>query len=343
MGSKSWKETRELASDTGKAHQQQQHSTTQHATNKYEQVSMMRHSSAQVANTRRVAVTTTLAAGLMYLLSTTTPAAFAFQNTNTGVVLLPAVVRRNQPPTTFSSGSSSSPSPSSLLRLRMSSTVLEAPSTKSTTAGTILAPGRPQKKTEGIVHEDENEENIVVLQNEPPSLSTIRKTMLPKAVFDIDTKTSLFYFAVDLLAVVTSMGMLKTVVTSSFFQASPLLVQILLAAPLQTLTGFAMWCMWCIGHDAGHGTVISVTPFVPWQKSHRRHHMHHNHIEKDYSHQWFIREEADDLHPLIKLSYKTRNFQLPILYFVYLVLGVPDGGHFFFVRSHVGCRITESS
>merc|ERR1711865_629183 len=235
-----------------------------------------------------------------------------------------------------------------------------------TTAGTILAPVRPQKKTEGIVHEDddenndENEENIVVLQNEPPSLSTIRKTMLPKAVFDIDTKTSLFYFAVDLLAVVTSMGLLKTVVTSSVFQASPLLVQILLAAPLQTLTGFAMWCMWCIGHDAGHGTVsktkwinrvvgeiahsvISVTPFVPWQKSHRRHHMHHNHIEKDYSHQWFIREEADDLHPLIKLSYKTRNFQLPILYFVYLVLGVPDGGHFFFVRSHVGCRITESS
>merc|ERR1711865_757039 len=321
--SKSWKETRELASDTGKAHQQQQHNTTQHATNKYEQVSMMRHSSAQVANTRRVAMTTTLAAGLMYLLSTTTPAAFAFQNTNTGVVLLPS-------------------SPPSLLRLRMSSTVLEAPSTKSTTAGTILAPVRPQKKTEGIVHEDENEENIVVLQNEPPSLSTIRKTMLPKAVFDIDTKTSLFYFAVDLLAVVASMGLLKTVVTSSVFQASPLLGQILLAAPLQTLTGFAMWCMWCIGHDAGHGTVsktkwinrvvgeiahsvISVTPFVPWQKSHRRHHMHHNHIEKDYSHQWFIREEADDLHPLIKLSYKTRNFQLPILYFVYLVLGVPDG------------------
>lgn len=183
-----------------------------------------------------VAVTTTLAA-VLYLLSTTTPAAFAFQNTNTGVVLLPAVVRRNQPPTTFSSGTSSSSSPSSLLRLRMSSTVLEAPSTNSTTAGTILAPGRPQKKTEGIVHEDENEENIVVLQNEPPSLSTIRKTMLPKAVFDIDTKTSLFYFAVDLLAVVTSMGLLKTVVTSSVFQASPLLVQILLAAPLQTLTG----------------------------------------------------------------------------------------------------------
>ena len=129
-----------------------------------------------------------------------------------------------------------------------------------------------------------------------------------------------------------------------------------------------MWCMWCIGHDAGHGTVsktkwinrvvgeiahsvISVTPFVPWQKSHRRHHMHHNHLEKDYSHQWFIREDADDLHPLIKLSYKTRNLQLPILYFVYLVLGVPDGGHFFLygrmwdaeLRSQVRAAMVDAS
>merc|ERR1719253_1170987 len=108
-----------------------------------------------------------------------------------------------------------------------------------------------------------------------------------------------------------------------------------------------MWCMWCIGHDAGHGTVsetrwinrivgeiahsvICLTPYVPWQKSHRRHHLHHNHLERDYSHQWFIKEERDDLHPAIKLSHFTRNFQLPILYFVYLFAGVPDGGHVFF-------------
>jgi omega-3 fatty acid desaturase (delta-15 desaturase) len=58
--------------------------------------------------------------------------------------------------------------------------------------------------------------------------------------------------------------------------------------------------------------------------------MGHNHLTRDYSHQWFIREERDDLHPLIKLSHATRNVQLPILYLVYLLLGVPDGGHVLF-------------
>jgi omega-3 fatty acid desaturase (delta-15 desaturase) len=147
------------------------------------------------------------------------------------------------------------------------------------------------------------------------------------------------------------MGFLNAVVTSDLYHSFPIWGQALAVAPLQVLTGFAMWCMWCIGHDAGHTTVskdskwgplinrvvgeiahsaMCLTPFVPWKKSHLKHHMGHNHLTKDYSHQWFIREEKEDLHPLIKLSYKTRNFQLPILYLVYLVLGVPDGGHVFF-------------
>lgn len=66
------------------------------------------------------------------------------------------------------------------------------------------------------------------------------------------------------------------------------------------------------------------------EKSHLKHHLNHNHLERDYSHQWFIREEADDLPDVFKLSYKTRNLQLPILYMVYLLAGVPDGGHVFF-------------
>lgn len=178
---------------------------------------------------------------------------------------------------------------------------------------------------------------------DPPKAGTIMK-MLPKETFDIHTPTSLFYFTLDLTAVLASMGFLYQVVTSDAYHAAPLLVQALMAAPLQVLAGFALWCMWCIGHDAGHSvvsksktinrvvgeiahSVICLTPFVPWAKSHRKHHLGHNHLTRDYSHQWFIREERDKLHPLIQLSHWTRNLQLPILYFVYLVLGVPDGGH----------------
>jgi len=179
-----------------------------------------------------------------------------------------------------------------------------------------------------------------------PSLSAIRK-MLPTKSFDIDTPTSLFYFGLDVTAVIVSITSLYSVVISDFYRALPFGAQALTVIPLQIIAGFAMWCTWCIGHDAGHGTVsknkwitrivgeishsiICLTPYIPWQKSHLKHHLNHNHLSRDYSHQWFIREEMDDLHPLIKMSYKTRNFQVPFLYLVYLLLGVPDGGHVYF-------------
>jgi omega-3 fatty acid desaturase (delta-15 desaturase) len=192
---------------------------------------------------------------------------------------------------------------------------------------------------------------IVRTENDtPPSLSEIRK-LLPKSVFQVDTPTSLLYFGLDLLAVITSMTLLYNVVTSPFYHTVPIYVQALTVFPIQCITGFAMWCMWCIGHDAGHTTIskhrqygtiinrivgeishsmICLTPFIPWKKSHLQHHLNHNHLEKDYSHQWFVREESHKLHPLIQLSYQTRNVQLPILYWVYLLLGVPDGGHVYF-------------
>jgi len=181
---------------------------------------------------------------------------------------------------------------------------------------------------------------------DPPSLGSIIK-MLPNYVFDIDTPTSLLYFGIDTVAVLSSLGFLDAVVTSDIYHSLPIWQQAITVAPLQVVGGFAMWCMWCIGHDAGHGTVsrtnwinrlvgeishsvFCLTPFIPWQKSHLKHHLNHNHLTRDYSHQWFIREEQDDLPEIFKLSYKTRNIQLPILYLVYLLVGVPDGGHVFF-------------
>jgi omega-3 fatty acid desaturase (delta-15 desaturase) len=170
---------------------------------------------------------------------------------------------------------------------------------------------------------------------------------LPKSTFNIDTKTSLMYFGIDLAAVAASIGLLGAVVTSDIYHSLPIWGQALTVAPLQVLGGFAMWCMWCIGHDAGHSTVsktnwinqvvgeiahsaICLTPFIPWKMSHLQHHLNHNHLTKDYSHEWVIRVEKDDLPPAIKMAYWTRNLQLPFLYLAYLLVGVPDGGHVFF-------------
>lgn len=176
-----------------------------------------------------------------------------------------------------------------------------------------------------------------------PGLGSIAK-ILPEDTFDVDTPTSLMYFGIDGAAVVASMSFLSAVVHSDIYQNLAVWQQGLMVAPLQVLTGFAMWCMWCIGHDAGHSvvskrhwvnelvgeiahSVCCLTPFVPWQLSHRRHHVNHNHLTKDYSHQWFVKEEADQLDWWITGAYQTRNLQLPFLYFVYLVAGIPDGGH----------------
>ena len=131
-----------------------------------------------------------------------------------------------------------------------------------------------------------------------PRLGTIMK-MLPKDTWKVDTQTSLLYFTLDLLAVICSMGFLDAVVTSDAYHSMQIWEQALSVMPLQVLTGFAMWCTWCIGHDAGHGTVskstkfgkginrlvgeithsmICLTPFVPWALSHKKHHLNHYYL-----------------------------------------------------------------
>ncbi len=202
--------------------------------------------------------------------------------------------------------------------------------------------------TTKVSNNDYNDDNNNI--EDPPLPGTIMK-MLPKDTWLVDTPTSLMYFAADVLAVASSMTFLNAVVASDTYQMLPMYQQAAAVLPLQILTGFAMWCTWCIGHDAGHGTVskgdphsksinrivgeishsiVCLTPFVPWALSHRKHHLHHNHIDRDYSHQWFIREEKDTMHPLLRAAHSTRMLFLPFLYFVYLVTGIPDGGHVFF-------------
>ena len=81
---------------------------------------------------------------------------------------------------------------------------------------------------------------------DPPTLAQVRK-LLPAEVFKVDTKVSLFYFIVDFIAVAGTMGFLNQVVTSDVYHSLPWWNQAFMVAPLQVLTGFAMWCMWCIG------------------------------------------------------------------------------------------------
>lgn len=182
---------------------------------------------------------------------------------------------------------------------------------------------------------------------EIPKLGTIMK-MLPKESFRVSTKESLLYFGLDLAAVVACLSSLHMVITSDLYHSLAMWQQAIMVGPLQVLSGFAMWCMWCIGHDAGHTTVskkypwvnrlvgevthsvICLTPFIPWAKSHLKHHLNHNHIDRDYSHQWFVREEKDELNPIFLAAYELRNLQLPFLYLVYLLIGIPDGGHVIF-------------
>lgn len=195
---------------------------------------------------------------------------------------------------------------------------------------------------------DTNEQQQVAPSSSPPpSLGTIMK-MLPPSTFEVSTSTSLLYFIIDVSAVLLCMTALTTVIHADLYSSLPLAGRALTVLPLQILTGFAMWCTWCIGHDAGHGTVskdaplinrivgeichsvICLTPYVPWQLSHLKHHLNHNHLTKDYSHQWYIKEHREGQHPAIRMAYQTRMIFLPFLYFVYLVLGIPDGGHVYF-------------
>lgn len=71
-------------------------------------------------------------------------------------------------------------------------------------------------------------------ENDLLPLGTILR-MLPRESFEIDTKTGLFYFGVDLVAVGATLGFLNAVVTSDFYHSIPVWMQALTVAPLQVL------------------------------------------------------------------------------------------------------------
>lgn len=115
---------------------------------------------------------------------------------------------------------------------------------------TILVDAAPTKMPGDVVDSslDRSSSSDTKKSSSPPSLGALQK-LLPKSVFQVDTKTSLSYFAADLAAVVLSMTALHTYITTDFYHSLPWPVQAATVVPLQLLTGFAMWCTWCTGHD----------------------------------------------------------------------------------------------
>ncbi|KAL9188302.1 hypothetical protein ACHAXT_006680 [Thalassiosira profunda] len=177
-------------------------------------------------------------------------------------------------------------------------------------ASSVLPPPSRQAELTQLLQPELGEDDLYLddVSSDPPRVGSLMK-LLPEETWDINTAESLSYFFIDLAAVAASMGALNALVTSDVYHSLPVPLQALTVAPLQLLTGFAMvsrtdsarWINRVVG-EVAH-SVVCLTPFEPWAHSHRRHHVHHNHKDRDYSHQ---------------------------CYFIYLFLGVPDGGHVIF-------------
>ena len=125
---------------------------------------------------------------------------------------------------------------------------------------------------------------------------------LDRNIFEKDATKSLYYLCKDIFLYIISVYIIYKLPHIHW------LIDIILKLPFQFITGFFMWCIFVVGHDCGHNTfsnyslvnhffgeichsIILLTPFYPWKKSHHRHHLYHNHLHKDYSYIWKTFEE----------------------------------------------------
>ncbi|KAJ1541090.1 hypothetical protein HK405_010902 [Cladochytrium tenue] len=168
-------------------------------------------------------------------------------------------------------------------------------------------------------------------QAPPPLTVSALRRALPPHVFKKDVARSHLYLIFDATAVLALLRLYATAGTLSWA------AYLLFYAPV---LGLAMWCLFVVGHDAGHGTfsesaVVNavvghaahgflLVPFWPWAHSHALHHAFHNHKDKDRSHVWFdVREEGWDA------VFKDVPLFIPFEYGIgYLFLGYNDGSHY---------------
>ncbi|CAD5219034.1 unnamed protein product [Bursaphelenchus okinawaensis] len=170
-----------------------------------------------------------------------------------------------------------------------------------------------------------------------PKLPTLEeiKNAVPAECFEKDWKKSTFFLIWDLAVI------------AGLYYIVPYVEQY--GGWLGFLTwyyvmGMFLSSLFVVGHDAGHGTYSEyiwlnaiaghiahspiLTPYWPWQKSHRQHHQYTSHLEKDRGHPWVTEEEHMDR------NWFLQNFaKIPLSGFIrwnpiYTVLGLPDGSHF---------------
>eukprot|EP00494_Astrolonche_serrata_P028701 UN28968 len=144
----------------------------------------------------------------------------------------------------------------------------------------------------------------------------------------------------------------STIFESDLYSKLNILLCIPIYLSYSFIGGFVWWCIFVVGHDCGHGSFSNYyninqflghiyhgsifVPFWPWALSHNKHHLYHNHIVKDYSNPWHVKNGPGEA----ALDFWGVRQILPIVAWpTYLIGGFSDGTHFF----PTACRLYKNS
>jgi len=166
-----------------------------------------------------------------------------------------------------------------------------------------------------------------------PSISEIKK-QLPQRCFERSVPISI-YFMIQDFALLGSLYILYDLFSS--WGVGGLLVWWLAAGTLGA-------SLFCIGHDCGHGSFSDhrwlndlcghichgflLSPYWPWQKSHRQHHLYTSHLTKDKGHPWVTKQQFEARPWLFNFLAKNPLSAFFRWFPIYTLIGIPDGSHF---------------
>eukprot|EP00163_Fabomonas_tropica_P009145 TRINITY_DN18942_c0_g1_i1.p1 TRINITY_DN18942_c0_g1~~TRINITY_DN18942_c0_g1_i1.p1 ORF type:complete len:387 (-),score=75.73 TRINITY_DN18942_c0_g1_i1:372-1532(-) len=128
------------------------------------------------------------------------------------------------------------------------------------------------------------------------NLATVRAA-IPKHCFEISTVRGMLYFFQDALLLTSILALRYYVLYPVFDGEYGSLASALVRLVWWNVLGFQMWCLFMIGHDAGHGTFSTsplvsmimghiahtplLVPYHAWRLTHRTHHQYHNDLDRD--------------------------------------------------------------